>query len=328
MSDLKAATLPTLHFVGVSTGQSSIMTVFPGWADALGLGACAINGIDLPLHAPAQAYREVVSFIRDDPHSMGALVTTHKIDLLHASADLFDRLDTHAASLHEVSCLSKRGSKLIGHAKDPISARLALQAIVPEGHWRRSAAAGGGSEAFLIGAGGATTAITWNLMQPWRGDDRPRRIVVSDVDAARLESLGRIHASLGSEIAIDYVLASSAGQNDEILHTLPNGSLVVNATGLGKDRPGSPLGTGARFPQGSIVWDLNYRGDLLFLDRAEAQAPLTGLAAFDGWNYFLHGWTQVISEVFAIEIPSSGPVFEALSSLAGGAPRARTGPAA
>ena len=30
---------------------------------------------------------------RDDPRSMGALVTAHKIDLLHASADLFNALD-------------------------------------------------------------------------------------------------------------------------------------------------------------------------------------------------------------------------------------------
>ena len=321
MGNLRAATLPTLHFIGVSTGQSSIITVFPGWAEALGLGACAINGIDLPLHAPAQAYREVVAFIRDDPRSMGALVTTHKIDLLHASADLFDMLDAHAASLHEVSCLSKRDGRLVGHAKDPISARLALADIVPEGHWSRSAA-GGGSEAFLIGAGGATTAITWNLLQPWHGDDRPRRIVVSDVDAGRLEGLSRFHAGLGSDVAIEYALASSPGQNDDILHTLPQGSLVVNATGLGKDRPGSPLGAEARFPRGGIVWELNYRGDLLFLDRAEDQAATAGLTTFDGWNYFLHGWTQVIAEVFAIEIPPSGPVFEKLSSLAGGAPRA------
>lgn len=259
---------------------------------------------------------------------MGALVTTHKIDLLHASADLFDRLDAHAASLHEVSCLSKRDGRLIGHAKDPISARLALEAIVPDGHWRRSAAVGGGSEAFLIGAGGATTAITWNLMQPWHGDDRPRRMIVSDVDAARLEALSRFHASLGGGIAIEYVLSASAKQNDDVLQALPKGSLVVNATGLGKDRPGSPLGAEARFPQDGIVWELNYRGDLLFLDRAEAQASMAGLATFDGWNYFLHGWTQVISEVFATEIPPSGPVFEKLSSLAGGAPRARRSAAA
>ena len=315
------AVVPTIHFVGVTTGQSSIMTVFPRWAEALGLGNCAINGIDLPLHAPAAAYREVVSFICDDPHSLGALVTAHKIDLLHAAGDLIDELDPHAAALQEVSCLSKRGGKLIGHAKDPISARLALDAIVPDGHWQRP-----GGDAFLMGAGGAATAITWNLMQPGAG--RPGRIVVSDVDAARLDGLRRFHDSLGSGMAVDYILAASAEQNDAVLTSLAKGSLVVNATGLGKDRPGSPLGAEARFPRNGIAWELNYRGNLLFLDRAEAQAAHSGLTTFDGWNYFLHGWTQVIAEMFAIRIASSGPAFEALSALAGGSPRARTTAAA
>ena len=316
------AALPTIHFIGVSTQQSSIMTVFPRWAQALGLGACAINGIDLPLHAPAASYREAVSFIRDDPHSMGALVTAHKIDLLHAAGDLIDALDPHAAALGEVSCLSKRGGKLVGHAKDPISARLALDAIVPEGHWR-PAAGGAGSDAFLMGAGGAATAITWNLLHPPRAMDTPRRIIVSDVGAERLEGLRRFHRSLGVDVPVEYVLAATPEQNDAVLHALPARSLVVNATGLGKDRPGSPLGADARFPDGSVVWELNYRGDLLFLDRAEGQALRANLSTADGWTYFLHGWTQAISEVFTVEIPSSGPAFEELSALAGGPPRAR-----
>ena len=319
MSGFSAATLPTLYFVGVTTGQSSIMTIFPRWAEALGLMPCAIRGIDLPLHALPEAYRAVVSFIKADPLSVGALVTAHKIDLLHAAADLFDDLDGHARSLHEVSCLSKRDGRLIGHAKDPISARLALDAVVPKGHWLRGGA--GGRDAFLIGAGGAATAITWNLMHPPAGEMPPGRIVVSDVSEARLDGLRRFHAGLGSEVRVDYVLSGSTADNDEILRSLSDRSLVVNATGLGKDRPGSPLGEQVRFPPGSIVWELNYRGDLLFLDRAEDQAAELGLTTFDGWNYFLHGWTQVIAEVFAIEIPSSGPKFEVLSSLAGGAPR-------
>ena len=316
-AELRAPTVPTLHFIGVSTGQSSIMTIFPRWAEALGLGPCAIDGIDLPLHAAAERYRAVVSFVRDNPLSMGALITAHKIDLLHAAADLFDTLDPHAEALREVSCLSKREGRLIGHAKDPISARLALDAIVPEGHWRRA----GGCDAFLLGAGGATTAITGNLLSAPRREDRPRRMVVSDIHPARLDALRRFHAGLESGVPVDYVLAPSTERNDEILHALPDGSLVVNATGLGKDRPGSPLGAAARFPHGGLVWELNYRGDLLFLDRAEAQAGPRGLATFDGWNYFLHGWTQVIAEVFATPIPSAGPQFDALSLLAGGAPR-------
>ncbi len=320
MYPFPACAKPTLHFVGVSTAQSSIMSVFPRWAEALGLGDCAINGIDLPLHAPAEEYRAVVAAIRNDPLARGALVTTHKIDLMHAAAALFDELDPHARLLREVSCLSKRGGRLIGHAKDPISARLALDAIVPEGHWQRTA-----GHVLALGAGGATTAITWNLMRAQRGADRPGRVIVSDIDEARLDGLRRFHQGLGSDIAVDYVLAQGTACNDAVLDGLPEGSLVINATGLGKDRPGSPLGADARFPQDGLVWELNYRGSLLFLDAAQEQARERGLRAFDGWEYFLHGWTRVIAEVFAIDIPTLGPEFERLSQLAGGPPRAAQG---
>jgi hypothetical protein len=72
------ARTPTLYFIGVTTGQSSIMTVFPAWARHLGLSDAAIQGIDFPLHANPAAYREAVAFIKTDPLSTGALVTTHK----------------------------------------------------------------------------------------------------------------------------------------------------------------------------------------------------------------------------------------------------------
>jgi hypothetical protein len=36
----------------------------------------------------------------------------------------------------------------------------------------------------------------------------------------------------------------------------------------------------------------------------------------DGWEYFLHGWTRVIAEVFQVEIPTSGPRFAELGRLA------------
>ena len=39
-----------MYFIGVTTGQSSIMRIFPIWAKALGLDAC-IKGIDITLHA-------------------------------------------------------------------------------------------------------------------------------------------------------------------------------------------------------------------------------------------------------------------------------------
>ena len=36
----------------------------------------------------------------------------------------------------------------------------------------------------------------------------------------------------------------------------------------------------------------------------------------NGWTYFLHGWTQVISEVFHVEIATGGPAFDAISEIA------------
>ena len=94
------------------------------------------------------------------------------------------------------------------------------------------------------------------------------------------------------------------------------GSLVVNATGLGKDAPGSPLTDAPSGPQDGIAWDFNYRGDLVFLDQARAQQHAKNLQIEDGWIYFIHGWTRVIAEVFHIDIPTSGPQFDELSRIA------------
>ena len=123
-----------MYFVGVTTGSSSIMKVFPVWAKELGLDA-VIKGIDMPIHAPAEEYRRVVEFIRDDPLSLGALVTTHKIDMYNAASDLFDYLDPYAQRFGELSSISKKDGKLCAHAKDPISSGLALDSFVPKDHW-------------------------------------------------------------------------------------------------------------------------------------------------------------------------------------------------
>ena len=37
------ATTPTMYFIGVTTGQSSIMRIFPIWAKALGLDLSLIH---------------------------------------------------------------------------------------------------------------------------------------------------------------------------------------------------------------------------------------------------------------------------------------------
>jgi shikimate 5-dehydrogenase len=311
MTDYEPATKPTLYFIGVTTGKSSIMRVFPAWADYLGLKDAAIRGIDFPLHADPDAYRKAIAFIRDDPMSLGALVTTHKIDLFNACKDMFDEIDPHARLMDETSCISKRDGKLVCHAKDPISSGLALDAFLPDGYFERT-----GAELFSIGAGGSTIALTWHMMHARRAGDRPGRIVVSNRSRHRLDEIRRIHGTMGTTLPVDYVLAANPADNDGIVRALKPGSVVINATGLGKDTPGSPLTGAVSFPEKAIVWDLNYRGDLIFLDQARAQKEEKDLQIEDGWIYFIHGWTQVIAEVFHIEIPVSGPEFDAISKIA------------
>ena len=308
---LRPASAPTLYFIGVTTGSSSIQHVFPLWADALLLEGAVLQGIDMPLHAPRDDYRRVVEFIASDPLSLGALVTTHKIDLYAACADLFDEIDPFARLMGETSCISKRDGKLICHAKDPISSGLALDAFLPAGYWSAAPA-----DAVSMGAGGSTIAISWYLSRRASGADRPGRIIVTNRSAARLDHLREIHAEIGTDTPFDYVLTPTPEDNDRVLADLAPRSLVVNATGLGKDAPGSPLTDAALFPEHAIAWDLNYRGDLVFLDQARAQEDSRAVRVEDGWMYFVHGWTQVIAEVFHVDIPTSGPSFERLSDLA------------
>lgn len=169
MLSVQAAEQPTIYFIGVTTEKSSIMKVFPKWAKALGLDA-VIRGIDLRLHADPEEYREVVAFIKEDPLSLGALVTTHKIDLYQACKDMFDYLDPFALKLGELSSISKKDGKLCGHAKDPISSGLALENFVPENYWKEH-----GGDVLLMGAGGSSLAMSLYLGQEKFGENVPKK---------------------------------------------------------------------------------------------------------------------------------------------------------
>ena len=305
------ATKPTFYFIGVTTKLSSIMKVFPAWADYLGLGDVEMKGIDFEPHSAPELYREAVNFIKNDPLSLGALVTTHKLDLYNACDDLFDEIRPLAKLMSETSSISKKDGKLICDAKDPISSGLSIDGFLPENYFAET-----GAEFFSMGAGGSTIAMTWHLLQESRGKNRPSKIVISNRSQPRLDHIKSIFADDTSGIPIVYRLAANATDNDQILAGMKPGSLIVNATGLGKDAPGSPLTHTCKFPEKSVVWELNYRGDLIFLDQANAQKTSKNLQVEDGWTYFVYGWTQVIAEVFQIDIPSSGPKFDKISKIA------------
>jgi len=195
---------PTFYFIGVTTAKSSIMKVFPEWARHLGLGDVEMKGIDFVPHDEPERYREAIAFLKSDPLSLGALVTTHKLDLFAACRDMFDEIDPHALLMEETSCLSKRDGRLICHAKDPISSGLSIDGFLAPNHFADT-----GAELFSMGAGGSTIALTWHLMQRSRGADRPTRIVVSNRSQARLDHIAAIHRQLGTDIPVEYRLAPS-----------------------------------------------------------------------------------------------------------------------
>jgi shikimate 5-dehydrogenase len=308
MPDLQPARTPTFYFIGVTTGQSSIMKVFPKWAKVLGIEA-EITGLDFPMHASPPEYRNVAEFLKTDPLSLGALVTTHKLDLFKACRDIFDYIDPFAKGLEEVSCLSKRDRLFRAHAKDPVSSGMALECFVPPNFW-----ADHGGEVLLLGAGGSSLAMSLYFSQEKFAGNMPSRITITNRSEPRLVSARAVLRGFAEKIGFRFVHNPRPEDNDALIAALPPYSLVVNATGLGKDAPGSPTTDNVSYPQNSLVWEINYRGDLLFKRQAEAHAWEKRLHVEDGWRYFIFGWTQVIAEVFNIDISPS--LLERLSVIA------------
>lgn len=284
-----------MGFVGVTTASSSIMKVFPLWADILDLPTRTLVGHDLPMDAEPAQYRAMVEQIRDDPQHRGALVTTHKMNVYAAASDLFDELDPFAVSCSEISSISKRDALLSGRAKDPITVDLALRDFLPADHFARTDA-----EVVILGAGGSGTALSWALAER---ADTPAKITVTARTQDKLDHLQEVHRQHGTrEGLIEYVVTDSPADADAVVAAAPAGSVIANATGLGKDRPGSPLTDDVVFPAHAYVWEFNYRGSLEFLHQAEAQAGERGLHVVDGWRYFIHGWSQVVADVFELDL--------------------------
>jgi shikimate 5-dehydrogenase len=285
-------TKPTFYFVGVSTGKSAIRNVFPRWMDVLGRPEVVLEGIDHKLHDDPQAYRATVAQIKYDRLSLGALVTSHKINLLESARDMFDELHESAVLTGEVSSISKRSGRLWGHAKDPLTGGLSLDAILGEGYFGRS-----GAHLLCFGAGGSGKAISLHLIRKTNPADRPRKVIIVNRSQGNLDNLQTMVASLGTEIEFEYIQNNEARLNDAIMEKLPEGSVVINATGAGKDFPGSPVTDAGLFPRHGVAWEINYRGELDFWHQAMSQRESRHLLVEDGWLYFLHGWTQVVAEV-------------------------------
>lgn len=289
--------VPTFYFIGVTTRKSSIMKVFPLWMEIVGRPDVVIKGSDLQIHDTPEAYRAAVAQIKDDPLSLGALVTTHKIDLYEAAKDMFEYLDPYAVRCGELSSISKCKGRLEGHAKDPITAGLSLDSIIGEDYFGRT-----GGWVLCFGAGGSAVATLLHLINKHAASDRPQRFIAVNRSSPRLERMKQMVAGLETDIQTDYIHNQDPLKNDAMMETLPPGSIVVNATGMGKDTPGSPITNAGQFPLNGIAWEFNYRGELDFMHQALAQKISRNLTVEDGWLYFVHGWSQVVAQVLHLKL--------------------------
>ena len=301
--------VPTFYFVGVTTGKSSINKVFPLWMEVIGRPEVVLEGIDHAIHDDPENYRATVAQMKYDPLSLGALVTTHKMDLYAAARDMFDYFDPYALVTSELSCISKKDGRLEGYAKDPITAGLSLEAIIEPGYFGRT-----GGQVLCLGAGGSALATLLHLIHKEDPGDRPEKFIAVNRSPGRLEHMRAMVEQFDTDIQMEYVHSSDPQRNDEIMERLPDYSIVINATGMGKDTPGSPLTDAGLFPRHGIAWEFNYRGELDFMHQALRQVDSRDLRVEDGWVYFLHGWSQVIFE--ALHIPLTPEIFSRLDEAA------------
>ena len=302
-----------MYFIGVTTGKSSINKVFPLWMDVLGRPEVVLRGIDHPMHDEPEAYRRSVAQIKYDPNSLGALVTTHKIDLYNAARDMFDYFDPYARITGELSSISKLDGRLEGHAKDPITAGLSLEAVIGDGYFGRT-----GGEVLCLGAGGSAVATLLHLMNKPDAADRPARFIAVNRSQGRLDHMRamaeQVAPRAGGDIGVEYVCNADPAVNDRLMAALPDYSIVINATGMGKDSPGSPITDAGVFPWRGVAWEFNYRGELDFLRQARRQELSRELTVEDGWIYLVHGWSQVVARVLHVDLTPA--VFSRLEQAA------------
>jgi shikimate 5-dehydrogenase len=282
-----------VYFVGVSTAGSSVVELFPRWSRALRLDA-ELATVDLPVGASAEAYRRLVGDLAADDAFAGAVITTHKVDLFRTCRELFSSADPSVDVFEEIACVRTGANGLSASTIDPVSTGLTLREMLGPGYWSGRAAS-----ALVLGAGGAGTAAAATLF----GEaDQPASVTLTDTDPGRLDRARRVMSKVSEGSRVSLAAVRNPEDSTALVASMPAGSLVVNATGMGKDTPGSPLSTGARFPERGVVWDLNYRGDLTFLEAARAQQQDRELRVFDGRRLFWHGWAEGLCLIFDRQI--------------------------
>ncbi|CAN5481034.1 MAG: hypothetical protein ACR2MC_11915 [Actinomycetota bacterium] len=153
------------------------------------------------------------------------------------------------------------------------------------------------ADALVLGAGGAGLAVALALPDLSEG-----QVTVADTRPERIAHAAQVFARVSAAGSITSAEIQPGGNADELVGSLAPSSMIVNATGLGKDVPGSPVSDAVMWPEGSLLWELNYRGDLTMVKQAGGRAAERSLEIHDGWRLFMRGWAVALSLIFNLEV--------------------------
>jgi len=282
-----------MEFWGVQTGGSISLHFFPNWAQVLGIDGACLRGVDLPLDGSLDAHYKALEKIKFDPQIYGALVTSHKLSVVRAAGQLIDCYTDTATLTGEVSALYKREGQLWGHAVDPENCGTAMENFLPTDWWVHNDTSG----ILALGGGGATIALLVYILK--YASNSPSFVKIVEKRQDNLNHCAQLVERLNPQkTSVELIHSHDPMVCDQMISELPSHSMVINATGMGKDIPGSPVTNAVSFPMNGVVWELNYRGDRPFLRQAMDQSLAKNLIVADGWYYFLRGWSSVIGLVF------------------------------
>lgn len=274
-----------------------------------------LEGIDIPACDKGESaksytdiYRDCVQKINFSPDILGALITTHKVGIYNAAKNLFDELDDSSVRVGAIGCIYKRTTKLVGEATDVLAVKKAFENIclLHQGTPKTS------SDVCILGCGGAGVALAYVLLV--NNNQFTGNVLMTDISNERIENVRNLLNKYDNNRRLRLYIIENTSETDEIINSMNTGSFVVNATGMGKDVPGSPISSHVTFPKNGCIWEYNYRGELDFYKLAITQKKAQNLSIFDGFDYFLHEWILAISRVLGIYIDDA--LFERLSKVA------------